>query len=173
MSMFDNSDVDNLKEFDKSEWINNAEAYVYTTGVYDRKALLILPDKNLIGIPVSCMYDMGDNSFKTTRDGEKIVFSKAYTFFSFENSKFKYLGYVGKDIRDYSEDASCLDYERCVIIGDYAYVFSADEMLSARLETSGAPGQGTDTDPSDRFETVDSCKFEVHGEPGYYDYYVD
>ena len=52
-SMFDNSDPENLSEIDK--WTperNTIADSFYSAGAYERKALLIAPEKNIIGFPL-------------------------------------------------------------------------------------------------------------------------
>ncbi|MDE6519830.1 MAG: beta-propeller domain-containing protein [Ruminococcus sp.] len=122
--MFDNSDPYNLKEVGLYS-INNQnddEVYIHSPAVWERKQLLIAPEKNLIGVPVTI--------YENIYDHDRIE----YVFFSYENGEFIRKGAVSKDlIHDYNTSTSYFD--RAVYIGDYVYILSADKFVSADIET--------------------------------------
>lgn len=122
LSMFDNSDPDNLKVIDSSE-ITFAEdnTYISSEGLCDRKALLISPEQNIIGIPVY--------SEKMDSDYHVYENESGYYFYSFENGKFIELGKVSLNIDDYYPI-----FNRAVIIDDYVYMLSNTEFISANTK---------------------------------------
>lgn len=67
--MFDNSDPYDLKEIGK--WTiekKNKDDYNYSRGIYERKALLIAPEKNIIGFPVDCTWNNVRKGVVITKD---------------------------------------------------------------------------------------------------------
>ena len=127
LSMFDNSNPDNLKVLDSVE-INSdgIDSYVYSQALYDRKALLISPEHNIIGFPMSseCWYN------------DTYQLESAYVFYSFENGKFNELGII-----DYAHDEQYIYdsyyhsvFDRAVIIDDYVYALSAEMFVSADIK---------------------------------------
>jgi uncharacterized secreted protein with C-terminal beta-propeller domain len=119
--MFDNSDPYNLSEAgvyamdrsDENEWI-------YSYAVWERKALLIAPEKNFIGVPVYTSY-WSEYEYSS---------SDSYKFFSYENGEFIFKGEI------LIEDGEYYDGElRAVYIGDYVYVLSGGEFISADMAT--------------------------------------
>ncbi len=124
LSMFDNSDPDNLRVIDTAEIGNNfnhKNAYLYSYAISDRKALLISPKHNIIGVPVNI-----DLIYTDSYNGKY-----AYIFYSFENGKFKELGEISTDVTG----GTYLDgLHRAVIIGDYVYAFSDKVFISADIK---------------------------------------
>lgn len=122
--MFDNSDPYNLKEVGLYS-INNQgddEVYIHSPAIWERKQLLIAPEKNLIGVPVTV--------YENIYDHDRIE----YVFFSYENGEFIRKGSVSKDlIYDFNTNTSLFD--RAVYIGDYVYILSADKFVSVDMET--------------------------------------
>ncbi len=133
VSMFDNSNPNDLKELDKIEWLDEyemtdgADGYAitenttYYTMFYDRKSFLIYPEKNLIGVPI-----------------EKSIYAEdfreesEYQFFTFENGRFKKVGNVVSSQNDpYFNN-------RCVVIGDYAYCIFNSELVAADINNGFA-----------------------------------
>lgn len=124
--MFDNSDPYNLQETGLYAINRNENSYVSSTGTWERKSLLIAPEKNLIGIPVSIYeWDNYDDEYSSSD-------TSRYMFFSYENGEFIPKGEISRII-DYTENNSV--YDRAVYIGDYVYVLSADKFVSADIET--------------------------------------
>ena len=144
ISMFDNSDPNNLKLLD-SVSITSKEADtsrgsikeyytadVGSTAFYDRKSLLILPDKNIIGIPyivfkVRTYFDDG-----TEDEHDDYVTTAGYRFYSFSDGKFKELGDM--NMTEYTDDTE-FHFNRCVLIGQYLYMVSDRKILS--VDTDG------------------------------------
>jgi uncharacterized secreted protein with C-terminal beta-propeller domain len=144
MTMFDNSDPDNLKAADEYTWnnvytsdfaeyeeiIGETSTWYSSTATWDRKALLIAPEKNLIGVPVTKeTYTYGEDYSDTS------TFTTQYQFFSFEDGKFVPKGEI-------SETAENADYDylrntpfiRALYIGDNVYVLSANKFVSADID---------------------------------------
>ena len=124
--MFDNSDPNDLKEVG-IERINIPDGYVYSTANYERKALLIAPEKNLIGFPI------------TINDYTEYDEENAYVFYSYEDGEFVKRGELSVSAKSiYSAD-------RALYIGDYVYIMSGSQFVSADIEN---------------IEYVDSVDFE-------------
>lgn len=126
LTMFDNSDPYNLEALDTYE-INRSENYddwISSVAVWERKALLIAPEKNLIGVPV--MKETWDDS----EDG--FYAESSYVFFSFEDGGFVYKGEIGGDITDYNENDV---FYRSVYAGDYVYVLCGNKFIAADIGT--------------------------------------
>ena len=144
VSMFDNSDPNNLKLLDSVSFTskdidvsrdNISDYYLADIGsdaFSERKSLLILPDKNIIGVPytvykVRTYFDDGDNY---QYEDDDYITAEGYKFYSFENGKFTELG----DIRNTVPD-NYTGLSRCVMIGDYLYIMSYSKMIS--IDTNG------------------------------------
>ncbi|MBQ1519666.1 MAG: beta-propeller domain-containing protein [Ruminococcus sp.] len=125
MVMFDNSDPDDLKEvgfwsLDRNS--GNSYSWVSSQALWDRKALLIAPEKNLIGIPVEC---------ETDHNG-KWEYDDRFMFFSYDNGEFVEKGSIE------SENTSIIDefrLDRAVYIGSYVYVLSGGRFIAADIDT--------------------------------------
>ncbi|HHX57672.1 MAG TPA: hypothetical protein GX710_06610 [Clostridiales bacterium] len=109
--MFDVSDNGDLKE--NGIVVLNTEtmgrSYVYSDAVHDHKQLLINAEKNIIGFPV-------------------ITESYSYYFmFKYENGEFKQIGYMN------NSNTSNLYVNRAVYIGEYVYMFSSGNAVSASI----------------------------------------
>lgn len=117
--MFDNSDPNNLREVGKYS-ISNNNYTMFSRAVYDRKALLISPEKNLICVPMD-RYDNGANT--------------SYMLFSYENGEFKLKNTISEaSDQEYSYTCNCFD--RAVYIGDYVYLLSGNRFVSADIDTA-------------------------------------
>ncbi len=115
MTMFDNSNPDDLKAIDTEVFGDNEHEYYSSEGVYERKALYIDPERNIIGIPierVSFEYDYGIREL-----------TYYYKFYSFNNGEFVFKGEISKQMED-----KCLDerFRRVVYIDGYLYAVSKD-----------------------------------------------
>ncbi len=124
LAMFDNSDPNNLEVIDTAEIGNNfnrKNAYLYSYAVSDRKALLISPKHNIIGVPV--------NNELIYTDSYSGTYS--YIFYSFENGRFKELGNISTNVTG----GGYLDgLHRALIIGDYVYALSDKVFISADIK---------------------------------------
>ena len=115
--MFDNSDPYNLKEVGLYPIHRDENSYIYSEALWDRKALLIAPNKNLIGVPV------------TVEEYNHIRPDCKYMFFSYENGDFTFKGELSMG------DNSGYGGSRAVYIGDYVYAVSKGCFISADIET--------------------------------------
>lgn len=136
LTMFDNSDPNDLKALDVYTWNNNLEydyesntgtnEYYYYGALWDRKALLIAPEKNLIGIPITY--------YKTDYSEAYNPEIRRYDFFRFEDGKFVYIGNVAPEI---AEDIpySYYDIQRALYVGDYVYITATEQFIAADMNT--------------------------------------
>lgn len=129
LTMFDNSDPYNLNALatyvidgDDNEWL-------YSEARWERKALLIAPEKNIIGFPiVTETYGYYDE--EVIEEWEFNSVSK-YMFFEYIDGEFKLKGEISK-----SDDNSWNNnFNRALYIGDYLYTVSSDRFVSADIET--------------------------------------
>lgn len=126
--MFDNSDPYNLDEkgifiMDSNYFdVRYYDTWIYSEAMSERKALMIAPEKNLIGVPVWCE-NYGDDGSEATGH---------YIFFSYEDGEFVQKGEItakGGNIKT----GGMLN--RALYIGDYVYVLSEGRFISADIET--------------------------------------
>lgn len=125
LTMFDNSDPYNLQAIDTFEFIRGEEQYIGSDAVWDRKAMLIAPEKNLIGFPLY-RYNYGEEDWDMSEQ-------YAYMFFSFEDGKFVYRGEFVNNLVDYNTDI--YNFTRAVYIGDYVYIISGSNFIAADIDT--------------------------------------
>lgn len=125
LTMFDNSDPYNLQAIDTFELIRGEEQYIGSDAVWDRKALLIAPEKNLIGFPLY-RYNYGEEDWNMSEQ-------YAYMFFSFEDGKFVYRGEFVNNLVDYNTDI--YNFTRAVYIGDYVYIISGSNFIAVDINT--------------------------------------
>lgn len=126
--MFDNSDPENLDEL--ASYIcksDRNDQWITSCATVERKALLIAPEKNLIGVPVSVggytedeygQWDYYDNS--------------KYMFFEYTGGEFVLKGEIKADSSHFKGMGTL---NRAVYIGDYVYALSDCEFISADIET--------------------------------------
>ena len=119
--MFDNSDPSDLREvgFCALNTYTTDSSYVYSMATYERKALLIAPEKNLIGFPVQ-IYD---------RDSYESTYK--YVFYSYEDGEFVFRG----EIKDGNMAERYSSADRALYIGNYVYVLSGEKFVSADMDT--------------------------------------
>ena len=115
--MFDVSDNGNLDECGTYSMNGDSFHSVFSAAVYDRKALLVSPEKNLIGFPLT--ERQWSYGFETGR-------RRCYIVFEYKDGQFMEKG----QIRSSDE----YDFERGIYIGDYLCVFSVDEAVSVNIE---------------------------------------
>ncbi len=127
LTMFDNSDPYNLNALATYTLDGTDYEWLYSDAVWDRKALLIAPEKNLIGVPV-VVEDYID--YETGIESEWNNTAK-YMFFSYDNNEFVLKGEISRT----ESDIWINSFNRAVYIGDYVYVVSPDEFVSADIET--------------------------------------
>ncbi len=136
MTMFDNSDPNNLKAADVYTWNNdygddtNVSVFYSSDAVSQRKCLLIAPEKNLIGVPLY----IEKNVFDPYSDGYGYTSYTQYQFFSFEDGKFVHKGDISaeNDFDDYRIDRG---FNRALYIGDYVYALSGNKFVAADINT--------------------------------------
>ncbi|MCM1132465.1 MAG: beta-propeller domain-containing protein [Ruminococcus flavefaciens] len=123
--MFDNSDLYNLQEVGLFSVNNTDNSYVGSIGTWNRKSLLIAPEKNLIGIPLTIWND------------DAISDTSEYMFFEYTDGGFVQKGEIAKIISydDKYDDSDSSYYDRALYIGDYVYVVSAGGFVSADIDT--------------------------------------
>lgn len=134
LAMFDNSNPDFLDVLDSVEINENEGTYITSEALYERKALLISPENNVIGVPVS----------KEIYRDDMYTALTGYVFYSYENGKFNELGIINNNITDVY-DFYDVYFDRAIIIEDYVYVLSESMFVSADLNSFGE---------------VDRCEFE-------------
>ena len=121
--MFDNSDPNNLAEVGTYIIDNSDEnTWIRSEAIWNRKALLIAPEKNIIGLPVTeNRWSMEeDDSYLTTK----------FMFFSYENGQFSPIGEISDTLVNYVDEAG---FRRAIYIGDYVYVLSCNKFVSADI----------------------------------------
>ncbi|MBP5430910.1 beta-propeller domain-containing protein [Ruminococcus sp.] len=139
MTMFNNSDPSDLKAEAVFTWNDSPSNYIYDTdeethteewyysdAVYERKELLIAPEKNLIGVPINY------NKYSYYSDSGKQVdsiYRTQYVFFSYENGEFIQKGDISMEFDDYIYN----DFDRAVYVGDYVYVLSPNRFVAADI----------------------------------------
>ncbi len=125
MVMFDNSDPENLKEVGFYSINNTDTEYISSNATYERKALLLSPQRNLIAFPININY-------------YNYEYNKTYTtgfeFFSYENGDFNKLGEFMVDNPEYDD---CKSVYRALYIDDYMYVLSASKFYSLNMNDFG------------------------------------
>jgi uncharacterized secreted protein with C-terminal beta-propeller domain len=146
--MFDVSDNGELKE-DGYYAISSGKFYhsTYSYAVYDRKALLLDQEKNLIGFPLE----------ETVEEEEWKDFKQSYVVFSYADGEFTEKGRI-------ESESEYTNFERGLYIGDHLFVFSQDEAVSVDIETM------TETDRTE-FETMNNIK--KNEEPVRYGYDIN
>lgn len=127
LTMFDNTDPYNLNALATYTLDRTEEDWLYSEAVWERKALLIAPEKNLIGIPVIIenygYYDVSEETqFNST---------SKYMFFEYTDGEFIPKG----EISCTADSAWSNGFSRAVYIGDYVYALAGDKFISADIET--------------------------------------
>ncbi len=128
LTMFDNSDPYNLKSVGTYTIDRNGDDnWIYSEARWERKALLIAPEKNLIGIPVV------EENYSWNNDVFSSQCTTSYMFFSYDNGEFNLKGIISSDYN--FDKVNNTNFNRAVYIGDYLYVLKGDEFVSADIET--------------------------------------
>lgn len=125
LTMFDSSDPYNLNALATYTLDRTEDEWLYSEAVYERKALLIAPEKNLIGIPVVienyAYYDTESEINNTSK----------YMFFEYNDGEFTLKG----EISNIENTPWVSGFCRAVYIGDYVYALAGDKFVSADIET--------------------------------------
>lgn len=139
LSVYDNSDPDNVKELDKVEITENSDEYsdiyISSTGAYDVKALLIDPDKNIIAFPY---YEVCYNYDDETYAVNKSKYESGYRFYSYDDKnglvfkgEYKTKDEINGD-NYYSYNMN--DFVRAAYIGNVYYLFYDCGIVSLDME---------------------------------------
>lgn len=118
LAMFDTSDNGDLRECGIYKLSGNYAHSIMSEAVYDRKALMLSKDKNIIGFPVVDF-----------NNGGEIIYS--YHVFTYNDGEFSEKGVVYSSGSGYYN--SEYDFRRGIYIGDYIYVVSDSEIVCADI----------------------------------------
>lgn len=137
--MFDVSDSGELKECGYYAVSGENAHGIESPAVYNRKALLLSPEKNIIGFPVndySGYYKEPENvyfddieDYSTSENGYQLNLLFTYRIFSYENGEFTERKVVQSSGDGYT------GFERGIYIGDYICIFSQHEGVSVDMNT--------------------------------------
>ncbi len=119
--MFNNADPSNLSEVGVHVMSGGSSGYLWSEALWERKALLIAPEKNLIGVPLTTEQYSEEYRYAGQRS--------AYRFFSYENGQFVQKGEIYKDTDFFDQ------FARALYIGDYVYILSGDSFVAADITT--------------------------------------
>lgn len=180
LSIYDNSDPNNVKELDKVEikeiFGEDFDHYIGSNATYDEKALLIDAEKNIIAFPYYAekyAYEYNYDEDSVTYDPIKLTewkWASGYKFYSYTEGKgFELLGEYKyeTDLNKYYDDNSdnrkgkdpCRNYMRAIYIDDVYYLFYDSGVVSLNSKT---------------FETIDEADLsELIPEPEYDNYYYN
>lgn len=149
LTLFNNSDPNALKTADTYTWdipqydytfwedvYGKTYEYYSSTAVWDRKALLIAPEKNLIGVPIqheATTYSPYDDDLGGYVDSTTVT-TYQYVFFSVEDGKLVRKGDVSASMEGYDYyNASA--YDRAIYIGDHIYTLSSNRFTASDINT--------------------------------------
>ncbi|MDE6426833.1 MAG: beta-propeller domain-containing protein [Ruminococcus sp.] len=163
LTMFDNSDPYNLNAVATYTLDREGDEWLYSSAVWERKALMIAPEKNLIGIPVIIeKYNYYDVDIETEFNN-----IAKYMFFSYDDGEFTLKG----EISTAENNAWIEGFDRAVYIGDYVYALSGDKFISADIETitecdkvyfdNATEYQSLVVEPETKEETTESATEEI------------
>ncbi|MBE6862756.1 MAG: hypothetical protein E7497_07675, partial [Ruminococcus sp.] len=126
--MFDNSDPENLDE--TASYILKSDSdnqWIISYANSERKALLIAPEKNLIGVPVNV------GGYTEDKYGQWEYYDNSkYMFFEYTDGEFNLKGEIKSDSSHFKGMGTL---NRAIYIGDYVYALSDCEFISADIET--------------------------------------
>ncbi|WP_024861743.1 beta-propeller domain-containing protein [Ruminococcus flavefaciens] len=144
LTLFDNSDPNDLKVADSYTWdmsqydddfwsdpSGQTYEYISSVAVWERKALLIAPEKNLIGVPLSRdKTQYGEDYY----DCENSI-TYQYVFFSVEDGKLVEKGIIDNTVDLNEGYYNRSFFNRAIYIGDYVYALSARKIVAASIDT--------------------------------------
>lgn len=127
LTMFDNSDPYNLNALATYTLDRGDDEWLYSEAVWERKALLIAPEKNLIGVPVIVeSYAYYDVDYDTEWNN-----TAKYMFFSYDDGEFTLKGEISS-----TENTAWVEgFDRAVYVGNYVYALSGNKFISADIDT--------------------------------------
>lgn len=136
LNMFDNSVPDDLKLIDSYaiEGVYEEDEFIgyYSLGCYERKAIMIAPEKNLIGVQM-CIEKGGYEIIDDEKSDWNSQYETGYWFFSFEDGKFVLKGQYTEPSELRSITSTDL-YQRAIYIGNYVYVLSGDKFIALSMD---------------------------------------
>lgn len=136
LNMFDNSVPDDLKLIDSYaiEGVYEEDEFIgyYSLGCYERKAIMIAPEKNLIGVQM-CIEKGGYEIIDDENSDWNSQYETGYWFFSFEDGKFVLKGQYTEPSELRSITSTDL-YQRAIYIGNYVYVLSGDKFIALSMD---------------------------------------
>lgn len=127
MTMFDNSDPYNLDALATYTLDRTDDEWIYSEAVWEHKALLIAPEKNLIGVPVT-IESYGYYDIDAETEFNNVA---KYMFFEYTDGEFVLRG----EISSTENNAWITGFSRAIYIGDYVYALSGEKFISADIET--------------------------------------
>lgn len=120
LAMFDTSDNGELRECGIYKLSGDYAHSIMSEAVYDRKALMLSRDKNIIGFPVADF-----------NNGEEIIYS--YHVFTYNDGEFSEKGVLYASGSGYYDTG--YDFRRGIYIGNYIYVVSNSEIICADINS--------------------------------------
>lgn len=121
--MFDNTDPNNLNEVGLYPINGSDDVWIYSDALWERKALLIAPEKNLIGVPIAVSGYRND-------DWNYIA---KYMFFSYEDGQFILKGEIESE--NTGDPSNYGRTNRSIYIGDHIYILSGARFISADINS--------------------------------------
>ena len=112
--MFDNSDPNDLKQVG-IETLTKPDGYIYSSANNERKSILIAPEKNLIGFPI------------TVYDNDVYENHNMYVFYSYEDGRFEKRGELSLSPN--------IAADRALYIDDCVYITTGSEFASADIDS--------------------------------------
>lgn len=125
LTMFDNSDPYNLDALATYVIEGTDDEWIYSEAKWEHKALLIAPEKNIIGVPV-----VSEKNYYGYDTYDELNSVSKYMFFSYDNGEFTLKGEISKTYGPWDNN-----FSRALYIGDYVYAVSGDSFVSADIET--------------------------------------
>ncbi len=123
--MFDNSDPNDLRLTDSVVLEMKDYEWFYSDAVYDRKALFIAPEKELVGFPLFTEdYSSDDWSCRSL-----------YRFYYYRDGKFTPAGEIKSVKSDSYSKGGDISFNRALYIGGYIYAVSETSIYSADIES--------------------------------------
>lgn len=131
LTMFDNSDPYNLDALATYVIEETDDEWIYSEAKWEHKALLIAPEKNIIGVPVIIEnYGYYDTYEDEVLEETQFNSVSKYMFFSYDNGEFTLKGEISKTDNSWDNN-----FSRAVYIGNYVYAISGNSFVSADIET--------------------------------------
>lgn len=140
ITMYDSSDPSNITSVGEyiipfaNDYDDYSSRWSYSPATYERKAALIAPEKDLIGIPLCTQsyvyYYEKEDGYNYTHDYDSEITSE-YLFFKYTDGEFELIG----NTEYHSTDINSKYMDRALYIGDYVYTISDSYIIAADAET--------------------------------------